>query len=106
MKRLLFSLSLTLCLASPLFGADTCVILKRSTGAVHAWQGIEFYYVEGSYPPGFNFMTNLRGRHVRKLVKMGGRMAIVEPNYTAADLELARKQCATPPTQPDAPPAK
>lgn len=108
-KRLfLSSLGVVLCLASTAFATDspsTCVILKRSTDAVHAWQGIEFY-VEGSYPPGFSFMTNLRGRHVRKLIKLGGRMAIVEPNYTAADLELARKQCATPPAAaPATPPA-
>jgi hypothetical protein len=101
-RRLFFSLALAIYLAPASFAADTCVILKRSTGAVHAWQGIEFYYVEGSYPPGFNFMTNLRGRHVRRLVKMGGRMVIVEPNYTGADLEAARRQCAA----PAAPPAK
>jgi hypothetical protein len=106
MKRLSISLAVALFLAAMSFGADTCVILKRSSGAVHAVQGIEFYYVEGTYPPAFKFMTNLRGRHVRKLVKMGGRMAIVEPNYTAADLEAARKQCTGTPAQPDSAPIK
>lgn len=82
---------------SPTVPASTCVILKRASSAVHAIQGIEFFYVEGQYPPGFNFMTNLRGRHVRKLVKLGGRMVIVEDGYTLVDLENARKQCAAPP---------
>jgi hypothetical protein len=109
MKMRLLSLTLVLTFTLAASATDTCVILKRSTDSVHTWIGIEFYYVEGNYPPGFSFMTNLRGRHVRKLIKMGGRMAIVEPDYTAADLELARKQCATPPAapatprQPDAP---
>jgi hypothetical protein len=77
--------------------ADTCVILKRAANSEHIWSGVEFQYVEGAYPPGFNFVANLHGRHVKKLVKMGGRMAILEPGYTEADLQAARKQCADPP---------
>lgn len=102
MNRILWALLFALCGPvlcgqSPTVPASTCVILKRASSAVHAIQGIEFFYVEGQYPPGFNFMTNLRGRHVRKLVKLGGRMVIVEDGYTLVDLENARKQCAAPP---------
>jgi hypothetical protein len=72
------------------------VILKRATSSVH----------KGTYPPGFNFMTNLRGRHVRRLLKMGGRLASLESNYIGADLEGARKRRADPTKPSDAPPAK
>lgn len=73
----------------------SCVILKRASGGEHAWSGIEFYYVEGQYPAGYNFRTNLRGRHVRKLIKMGSKLAIVEPNYTLPQLEQARASCSS-----------
>jgi hypothetical protein len=79
--------------------ADTCVILKRAANSLHIWEGIEYQYVEGSYPPGFNFNTNLREKHVRKLVKLGGRMVILQAIYSAADLDAARKQCADVPKE-------
>lgn len=79
------------------FADQTCVILKRASSADHTITGIEFYYVEGQYPTGYAFRTNLRGRHVRKIIKMGGRFVPVESKYSIADLEDARKQCAAKP---------
>jgi hypothetical protein len=72
---------------------STCVILKRASAGAHAWQGIEFYYVQGTYPHGMSFHTNLRGRHVREIVKKGGKFVVLEPNYTLADLERAQRVC-------------
>lgn len=72
---------------------QSCVILKRSSAADHAITGIEFYYVEGHYPNGYKFRTNLRGRHARKLEQMGGRMVILESKYAAEELQQARKSC-------------
>lgn len=75
---------------------QTCVILKRSSAADHAITGIEFYYVEGHYPNGYKFRTNLRGRHARKLEQLGGKMVILESKYTAEELQQARKSCEAP----------
>jgi hypothetical protein len=96
MNRILCALVLVLCclpLSAPLLAQQPCAVLKRAPNSVHLWSGVEFQYVEGAHPQGFNFMMNLRGRHVRKLLKMGGRMAVVEPGYMLADLEGARKTC-------------
>jgi hypothetical protein len=71
-----------------------CVILKRATSADHIITGIEFYYVSGTFPRDYKFRTNLRGRHVRELVKKGGAFSIVESKYTQADLEQAEKSCS------------
>jgi hypothetical protein len=84
-----------LLLAGNCFAADTCVILKRVAGS-HVWSGIEFQYVEGKYPQGFDFVMNLRDRQARKVQKLGGRMVILEDGYALPDLESARKQCAAP----------
>jgi hypothetical protein len=70
-----------------------CVVLKRASGLDHNWSGIEFYYVAGQYPDGYKFRTNLRGRHVRELVKKGGRFVVVEPNYSRSELEQAEQSC-------------
>lgn len=89
-------LLMALC-AGPLIAQESkqksCVILKRSSAADHAITGIEFYYVEGRYPAGYKFRTNLRGRHARKLEQMGGKMVILESKYAADELSQARKSC-------------
>ena len=71
----------------------SCVILKRASAGTHAPQGIEFYYVQGAYPPDMPFHTNLQDRHVREIVKRGGKFVVLEPNYIAADLERAQRTC-------------
>lgn len=87
-------LLLVLCASSSIAQeSKSCVILKRSSAADHAITGIEFYYVEGHYPTGYKFRTNLRGRHARKLEKMGGKMVILESKYAADELSQARKSC-------------
>jgi hypothetical protein len=73
--------------------ATSCVILKRASADTHALQGIEFYYVQGTYPPGMPFHTNLRGRHVQEIVKKGGKFVVLEPNSVAADLQRAQQAC-------------
>jgi hypothetical protein len=82
-----------LILVASLPSAAQCVILKRASAGDTFVTGVQFHYVEGDYPQDFKFVMQLRGRHVRHLHKLGGKMVIVEPNYTPADLEAARKQC-------------
>jgi hypothetical protein len=52
-----------------------------------------FDYVEGDYPPGFKWRSELGDGDVRELQQKGGRMVIIKPDYQTSDLEDARKQC-------------
>jgi hypothetical protein len=70
-----------------------CVILKRAPAGTHAEQGTEFSYVQGTYPSGVPFHTSLTDRHLREIVKKGGRLVVLEPDYAAADLEGAQRVC-------------
>ena len=84
--------------------AQSCVIVKR-----HAYKFGEnmsrlhphrpFDYVEGDYPPGFKWRSELSDGDVRELQKKGGKIVILNSDYAPADLEDARKQCkaAAPP---------
>lgn len=90
MKYFLFVLLIAASIPS---AAQSCVILKRASAGDTFVTGVQFHYVEGEYPSDFKFVMQLRGRHVRHLHKLGGKMVIVEPNYTQADIDAARKQC-------------
>ena len=52
-----------------------------------------FDYVEGDYPPGFKWRSELGDGDVRELQQKGGRMVVIKPDYQTTDLEDARKQC-------------
>jgi hypothetical protein len=52
-----------------------------------------FDYVEGDYPPGFKWRSELSDRDVRELQQKGGRIVVMKPDYLLSDLEDARKQC-------------
>jgi hypothetical protein len=41
--------------------------------------------------------SNITDRNIRKVKELGGKVVVVNQNYSSADLEDARKQCATPP---------
>ncbi len=91
--------------------AQSCVIVKR-----HAYKFGEnmsrlhphrpFDYVEGDYPPGFKWRSELSDGDVRELQKKGGKIVILNSDYAPADLEDARKQCkaAAPPQTKAEPP--
>jgi hypothetical protein len=52
-----------------------------------------FDYVEGAYPSGFKWRSELSDGDVRELQQKGERIVILKPDYQASDLEDARKQC-------------
>jgi hypothetical protein len=52
--------------------------------------------VEGDYPPGFKWRSELSDADVRELQQKGGKMVVMKPDYQASDLEDARKQCQSP----------
>jgi hypothetical protein len=41
------------------------------------------------------FKSNVTDRNVRKIKELGGKVVIVPQNYSLADLENAKKECAS-----------
>lgn len=75
-----------------------CVIVKRhvhkfgeNMSRFHAHR--PFDYVEGDYPSGFKWRSELGDSDVRELQEKGGKMVVMKPDYQASDLEDARRQC-------------
>jgi len=82
----------------PSFAADSCVILRnyprRTADAFTRWTTPpSFEYVEGNFPAGFKFRSEIRDKHVREIQKRGGRVVIIKADYQQAELDDARKQC-------------
>ncbi len=81
--------------------AAACVILKRMgpadevTSHFYSWgiRGKQFQYVEGNFPPGTKWHGRLTDNDVRAIQLNGGKFVILEPKYTDADLDQARKSC-------------
>jgi len=97
----------------PSFAAEsTCVILKnhvkKTAEAFMRWT------VEGGFPKGFKFHSEIDDKQIRKIKEQGGQVVIIKPDYALADLQDARKQCESPAekapakdlTPQNAPPAK
>jgi PEGA domain len=78
-----------------------CVILKRMgpadeiTSHLYSFgiRGKQFQYVEGNLPQGVSFHGRLTDHDARNILDKGGKIQIVEPKYTAGDLDAARRQC-------------
>src|SRR3981189_943317 len=79
-----------------------CVILKRMgpadeiTSHLYSFgiRGKQFQYVEGNLPQGISFHGRLTDHDARKILDKAGKIQIVEPKYTPADLDAARRQCS------------
>ena len=88
---------------APQPGASTaqsqpCVIVKRHVhklgeNMTRLTPHRPFDYVEGDYPSGFKWRSELGDSEVRELQKKGGKMVVMKPDYEGSDLEDARKQC-------------
>ena len=77
---------------------QSCVIAKRhvhkfgeNMSRFHPHRPLD--YVEGNYPPGFKWRSELSDGDVQELQKKGGQIVIMRPDYHVSDLEDARKQC-------------
>ena len=79
----------------------SCVILKRMgpadevTSHLYSFgiRGKQFQYVEGKVPPDVKFHGRLTDNDVREIQDHGGKITVLEPKYTEADLDAARKTC-------------
>jgi tetratricopeptide (TPR) repeat protein len=82
-------------------GPVACVILKRMgpadevTSHLYSFgiRGKQFQYIEGTFPKGAKWHGRLTDNDVRSIQEKGGKFVILEPKYTDADLEVARKSC-------------
>lgn len=77
------------------FAADqACLIIRHASAARQAFvSGANWQYVEGDFPKGMKWKSNVTDRTVRKVKELGGRVVTVPTTYSTADLEDARKQC-------------
>lgn len=84
----------------PCLGAQPqpCVIVKRhvhkfgeNMNRLHPHR--PFDYVEGEYPSGYKWRSELSDGDVRNVQKKGGRVVVMRPDYQLSDLQDARKQC-------------
>ena len=93
-------------LTSAAFSADkpTCLIIRHATTALQAFvSGANWQYVEGDFPKGMKWKSNVTDRTVRKVKELGGRVITIPNAYSTADLEDARKQCKAEEDHPVAP---
>lgn len=82
-------------------GGPPCVILKRMgpadevTSHLYSFgiRGKQFQFVEGNSPTGVNFHGRLTDHDVRTIQNKGGKVVVIEPKYSTADLDHARQEC-------------
>lgn len=87
---LIFGLSIAAFAGEP----PTCLIIRHASTSHQAFvSGASWQYVEGDFPKGIKFRSNIRDNAVRKVKELGGLVFTVPTIYTPADLEDARNQC-------------
>jgi len=96
MKRTLLAFALT----STAFAAQPCVIIRHaSTARQFLVSGANWQYVDGDFPKGMKWKSNVTDRTVRKIKEMDGKVVIVPNVYTPGELADARKECKAEPTK-------
>jgi|SRR5215469_13846784 len=50
-------------------------------------------YIEGEYPKGMKFRSELNDKSVQQVKNAGGTIVILKPDYSRDDLNGAREQC-------------
>ena len=72
------------------------LIVKHATTSQQMWvSGANWRYVEGDFPNGMKWKSNITDRGIRQIKEKGGKVVIVPEKYSTLDLEDARKQCGT-----------
>jgi hypothetical protein len=85
---------LLLLVRSALAVDQPCLIVRRASTARQFFvSGANWQYVEGDFPKGMKWKSNVTDRTVRKVKELGGKVVTIPNAYTTADLEDARQQC-------------
>lgn len=90
---------------TPQGAKPSCVVLSSAGPAkgIASWsmegrrQKHTLTYLAGDYPPGIPFRSSIKDKDVDKIKAKGGRVIILDPNYTRQDLEWAKQSCGNPP---------
>jgi hypothetical protein len=73
-----------------------CLIVKHASTARQFFvSGANWQYVEGDFPKGMKWKSNITDRYIRKMKENGGRVVVVPQNYGAPELEQARRSCSS-----------
>ena len=98
MKVLLLLLAMSLFLLPPLgnAGPPSCLIVRHASGFSAFANNANWEYVAGDFPGSMEWKGHLTDRNMRKVKKLGGRVIILQRNYTSADLEQAKASCLRP----------
>lgn len=89
---------LLLLAGSALAEDQPCLIIRHASTARQVWvSGANWQYVEGDFPKGMKWKSNVTDRTVRKVKEQGGKVVTIPNAYTPADLEDARRQCKAEP---------
>src|SRR5215831_16464973 len=73
-----------------------CLIVKHASTARQLFvSGANWQYVEGDFPKGMKWKSNITDRYIRKIRENGGRIVVVPQNYGASELEQARRSCSS-----------
>ncbi len=93
---------LLLLVSSFCFAADqTCVVLAPAPPpkGIATWsqagreQRHAMIYLAGEYPSGMPFRNQIKDKDVDKIRAKGGRVVILDSEYTHEDLDKAKKEC-------------
>jgi hypothetical protein len=91
-----------LLVSSSCFAIDqTCVVLAPAPPpkGVATWsqtgraQRHELIFLAGEYPAGIPFRSTIKDKDVDKIRAKGGRVLILDSEYTRDDLDKAKKEC-------------
>jgi hypothetical protein len=93
-------LAIAVLLATSAYASGPCLIVKHATASQQVWvSGANWRYVEGDFPAGIKWKSNITDRGIRQIKERGGKVVIVPEKYSTPDLEDARKQCGAPQTE-------
>ena len=73
---------------------QTCVIIRHRTVNQQLWvSGANWEYVSGDFPDEMKWKSNITDRNVRKIKELGGKVVIVNHDYTTDELKHAEENC-------------
>lgn len=74
---------------------QSCLIVKHASTARQFFvSGANWQYVAGDFPPDMKWKSNITDRNIRKIREKGGKVIVIQPNYSMADLEQAKTACS------------
>jgi hypothetical protein len=94
-----YTLTVTAAVAPAAAESKPCLVIKNhvkhGSEALMRWTEPKPYdYVEGDFPKGMKFQSEIGDKQIRQIQGSGGKVVIVKPNYTLEELKSARTSCS------------